>query len=70
MVSPIIPFSPMPGGALTANKEIAGSQIGKIQILDNRAFVAVNRSIANTALKKLTHGKLKGRSVKARCIRG
>lgn len=63
-------------GALTAKKkntstqEISGSQIGKIQIFDNRSFVAVNRSIANDALNKILNGKLKGRSFKARYIRG
>lgn len=62
-------------GALTAksNKtgksEISGDQIGKIQIFDLKAYVAVNRKIADAALKKIVNGKLKGRSFKARYIR-
>jgi len=61
-------------GALTAksNSEnsISGDQIGKIQIFDLKAYVAVSRKIADAALKKLADGKLKGRSFKARYIRG
>jgi ATP-independent RNA helicase DbpA len=60
-------------GALTAKKgtdNIQGNQIGKIQIFDNRAFVAIHRSIANDALNKIQNGKLKGRSFKARCLWG
>lgn len=62
-------------GALTAkskqtNKsDINGSQIGKIQIFDLKAYVAVERKIADAALKKIINGKLKGRSFKARYIR-
>ncbi len=62
-------------GALTAksNKtgksEINGEQIGKIQIFDLKAYVAVDRNIADAALKKIVNGKLKGRSFKARYIR-
>jgi len=63
-------------GALTAKnkntdiKNISGDQIGKIQIFDLKAYVAVDRKIADVALKKLVDGKLKGRSFKARYIRG
>ena len=60
-------------GALTSKESgasIKGSQIGKINLFDLKAFVAVERKIADAALKKLTHGKLKGRSVKARYISG
>ena len=49
-------------GALTGDKGIAGNQVGKIHIFDNHAYVAINRSIAHAAMKKLTNGKLKGRS--------
>ena len=62
-------------GALTAKtkttgqSEIDGSQIGKIQIFDIKAYVAVERRIADMALKKITHEKLKGRAFKARYIR-
>jgi len=53
-------------GALTANKAIAGSNIGKIQIFEIRAYVAVDRSIANIAEKTIANGKLKGRTFRVR----
>lgn len=53
-------------GALTADKSIAGSQIGKIDLFDIFAYVAVERSIAKQALKLLTEGKIKGRKFKVR----
>ena len=62
-------------GALTAknknsNKsDISGDQIGKIQIFDLKAYVAVSRKIADAALKKLVNGRLKGKTFKARYIR-
>ncbi len=49
-------------GALTGENGITGKQVGKIQIFDNWAYVAVSREAANHALNKLTAGKLKGRS--------
>ncbi|MBM7071247.1 ATP-dependent RNA helicase DbpA [Shewanella sp. 202IG2-18] len=52
-------------GALTNGKEISGDEIGKIQISDIRAFVAVNRRIAKRALNKLKDGKIKGRNFRA-----
>lgn len=57
-------------GALTGNNGINGKQVGKIQIFDNWAYVAVSREAANAALKKLGEGKLKGRSFRVRLIRG
>lgn len=57
-------------GALTGDKGIEGKQVGKILINENRAFVAVDRKAAHAALNKLNHGKLKGRSVRARLMRG
>ena len=55
-------------GALTAGDEITGAQVGKIDLTDNWAFVAVNRDIADHAFKKLRDGKLKGRSFRVRFI--
>ncbi|MDQ6969948.1 MAG: ATP-dependent RNA helicase DbpA [Mariprofundus sp.] len=55
-------------GALTAGKGISGQQVGKIQILDNWAYVAVCRDRVNLALEKLAAGKLKGRSFRIRLI--
>lgn len=57
-------------GALTGTNGIAGTQVGKIHIFDQCAYVAVNRDAARPALKKLTEGKIKGRSFRARRISG
>ena len=55
--------------ALTGKSGIEGKQVGKIQIFDNWAFVAVSRKAVKPALKKLSEGKLKGRSFRVRLIR-
>jgi len=56
-------------GALTANTPLPGKQIGKIDILDNLAYVAVERPIAKQALKILSEGKIKGRMFRVRKLR-
>ena len=56
-------------GALTANASLPGKQIGKIDITDNLAYVAVERPAAEQALKILMEGKIKGRKFKARKLR-
>ena len=48
-------------GALTANTDLAGKQIGKIDIFDKLAYVAVESPVAKQALKILSEGKIKGR---------
>ncbi len=53
-------------GALTGENGIPGKQVGKINIFDNCSYVAVSRDTAKAALKKLTEGKLKGRSFRVR----
>ena len=53
-------------GALTGKNGIAGKQVGKIHIFDNHAYVAVSRDAARPALRKLSEGKLKGRSFRVR----
>ena len=55
-------------GALTGEQGIAGNQVGKIDIFDNWAYVAVNRDVVKVALKKLSEGKLKGRSFRVRMM--
>lgn len=55
-------------GALTGKNGIEGKQVGKIQIFDNWAYVAVNSNVSNIALKKLSNGKLKGRKFRCRRI--
>jgi len=52
-------------GALTGEQGIDGKQVGKIDIFDMQAFVAVEQDVAKHALRKLTKGKLKGRSFRA-----
>ncbi len=56
-------------GALTGAHGIAGNQVGKIQIFDNWAYVAIHRDVIRQALKKLGQGQLKGRSFRVRLIR-
>jgi ATP-independent RNA helicase DbpA len=53
-------------GALTANTDIPGKKIGKIDIFDKLAYVAVEQSVARQALKILSQGKIKGRVFRAR----
>jgi len=55
--------------ALTANTTIPGKQIGKIDIFDKLAYVAVERPVARQALKTLSEGKIKGRMFKVRKLR-
>jgi len=57
-------------GALTGANGIAGTQVGKINIFDNRSYVAVRQSVVKQALGKLTDGKLKGRSFRVRLLKG
>ena len=56
-------------GALTANTDLPGKQIGKIDIFDIIAYVAVEQAIAKQALKILTEGKIKGRRFRVRKLR-
>jgi len=53
-------------GALTGENGIAGTDVGKIDIFDNHAYVAVRRDVAKAALAKLTEDKLKGRNFRVR----
>ena len=52
-------------GALTAGTDINGSDVGKIQVNDIWAYVAVRRELGKKAAKKLSEGKLKGKSFRA-----
>jgi len=56
-------------GALTSKNGITGKQVGKIQIFDQWAYVAVKRNVVKIALDKLNKGKLKGRTFRARLVR-
>jgi len=53
-------------GALTGAGGIAGSEVGKIDIFDAHAYVAVARDSVDKALACLKNGKVKGRSVMVR----
>ncbi|NRA70396.1 MAG: ATP-dependent RNA helicase DbpA [Gammaproteobacteria bacterium] len=53
-------------GALTSQGGITGKEVGKIQIYDTWAYVAVERKVAAVALRKIAEGKLKGRSFRVR----
>ncbi len=56
-------------GALTNDQRIDGKQIGKINLYDNRAYVAVETKLAKVAVNKISNEKLKGRNFRARIIR-
>ena len=53
-------------GAITGEGGIPGNQVGKIQIFDQFAYVALRQQVAEHALRQLNSNKLKGRSVRAR----
>ncbi len=53
-------------GALTANKQISGDQIGKIKVTAMASYVAIERKLINVALKTISDGKMKGRNFRAR----
>jgi ATP-independent RNA helicase DbpA len=42
--------------------------VGKINVNEFSTYVAVERSIAREAVKRLSSGKVKGRSVKVRLL--
>lgn len=56
-------------GALTANDALQGKNIGKIDIFDKIAYVAIERNNAKQALKILSEGKIKGRRYRVRRLR-
>lgn len=55
-------------GALTKDAGLDGKLIGKIDIFDFVAYVAVDKTIANRVVTHLQEGKLKGRKFRARKI--
>ncbi len=56
-------------GALTGKDGIAGQDVGKINVLEFCAYVAVHKRVVKDALHKLEKGKLKGRSFRVWRIR-
>jgi ATP-independent RNA helicase DbpA len=53
-------------GALTKDLGLDAACIGRIDVNDFATYVAVQRDVADQALRGLNAGKVKGRSVKAR----
>ncbi len=51
-------------GALTGDAGIPGAEVGRIEIHDTFAYVAVSRALAQVALERLSAGKIKGRRFK------
>ena len=49
-------------GALTGDAGIQGSSIGKIDIYDRQAYVAIERGLINEAHKQLSKGKIKNKN--------
>jgi superfamily II DNA/RNA helicase len=57
-------------GALTKDLGYAGAMIGKINVNEFSTYVAVKRDIAAQVLQRLSHAKVKGRTVKLRLLPG
>ena len=55
-------------GALTGEAGFSREQVGKITVTDQTTYVAVERSIAREAVRRLSAGKLKGKKVKVRAL--
>ena len=55
-------------GGLTGKTGISGDQIGKIQVFDVKAYVAVESKVAKIAVKKIMNGKMKGRNFRVRIL--
>lgn len=55
-------------GALTGEAGFTREQVGKITVTDQSTYVAVARSIAREAVRKLSAGKVKGKTVKVRAL--
>ncbi len=56
-------------GALTGDAGIAGTDVGKIEILDRVSFVAISRNSAKQAMARLSAGKIKGRKFIVQMVR-
>jgi ATP-independent RNA helicase DbpA len=55
-------------GALTGEGGMAGSEVGRIDIFDSQAYVAIMRSSASQALACLARNRIKGRFFRVRSI--
>ena len=55
-------------GALTGEAGFKREQVGKITVIDQSTYVAVARNIAREAVRRLSTGKVKGKTVKVRAL--
>lgn len=55
-------------GALTGEAGFTREQVGKITVTDQSTYIAVARHIAHDAVRKLSAGKVKGKTVKVRAL--
>lgn len=55
-------------GALTADLGYTREQVGKIDVNEFSTYVAVERSVAHDAARRLNEGRIKGKSVKVRIL--
>ena len=55
-------------GALTGEAGFSAAQVGKINVNEFSTYVAVDRQIAEPAVKRLAAGKVKGKKVKVRLL--
>ncbi len=55
-------------GALTGEAGYTREQVGKINVTEFSTYVAVARNIAQEAVRKLSAGKVKGKTVKVRAL--
>ena len=55
-------------GALTADDAVPAAKVGKIDIFDHVAYVAIDRTIRKKALRVLAEGKIKGRRFKVKMV--
>jgi ATP-dependent RNA helicase DbpA len=55
-------------GGLTGKTGIKGDQVGKIQVFDVKAYVAVESKVIKAAIKKISTDKMKGKNFRVRAI--
>ncbi|SDZ09667.1 ATP-dependent RNA helicase DbpA [Nitrosomonas sp. Nm58] len=55
-------------GALTGEAGYTREEVGKITVTDQSTYVAVARNIAREAVRRLSAGKVKGKTVKVRAL--
>ena len=55
-------------GALTGEAGFSAAQIGKINVNEFSTYVAVDKSIANEAVQRLSQGRIKGKTVRVRLM--